>query len=292
MITSNKLLKHTCLLMGLLTAQFTFATSDRFSDVAITKHALSDTSYMLTGSGGNIGVSAGKDGILIIDNQFAPLSGKIIAALSSIQPGLPKYVVNTHYHGDHTGGNNLFGSNSIIFAHHNVLKRLAGDTSYKPAGLPSVTYHEGTSIHFNDDILHLIHMGPGHTDGDSVVLWDDKSVIHMGDLFFKDRYPYIDLNAGGSVKGYRNNVAALIRKINADTKVIPGHGELATRNDLIRFKHMLDKSINWMESKLESKMTLEQIKAEGVPKGKIDWSWSFITDDKWITTLYEGLKSK
>nr|WP_149027398.1 MBL fold metallo-hydrolase [Shewanella psychrophila] len=285
---SSNLLKGCVLILGLLLSQLSFA--DRFSDVEINKLKLSETSYMLTGSGGNIGVSAGKDGILIIDNQFAPLSGKIIATLSGIQPGQPKYVVNTHYHGDHTGGNNLFGMNSVIFAHHNVLKRLAGDTSYKAAGLPSVTYHKGTSIHFNGDTLHLLHMGPGHTDGDSVVLWEDKSVIHMGDLFFKNRFPYIDLKAGGSVKGYRDNVAAMIRKINKDTKVIPGHGELASRNDLIRFKHMLDKSINWMESKLSSGMSLEQIKLEGIPKGKIDWSWSFITEEKWINTLYQGLK--
>lgn len=288
MALSTNLLKANALILGLLLSQFSFA--DKFNDVEISKIKLSETSYMLTGSGGNIGVSAGRDGLLIIDNQFAPLSGKIIAALSGIQPGLPKYVVNTHYHGDHTGGNNLFGMNSVIFAHHNVLKRLAGDTSYKTAGLPSVTYHEGTSIHFNGDTLHLIHMGPGHTDGDSVVLWEDKSVIHMGDLFFKNRFPYIDLKAGGSVKGYRDNVASMIRKINKDTKVIPGHGELATKNDLIRFKHMLDKSINWMESQLSSGMSLEQIKLEGIPKGKIDWSWSFITEDKWINTLYEGLK--
>lgn len=283
-----RLLKISTLMLGLLLSQVSFA--DRFADVEISKQKLSETSYMLTGSGGNIGVSAGKDGILIIDNQFAPLSGKIVASLSTIQPGLPKYVVNTHYHGDHTGGNNLFGMNSVIFAHHNVLKRLSGDSSYKAAGLPSVTYHEGTSIHFNEETLHLIHMGPGHTDGDSVVLWEDKSVIHMGDLFFKDRFPYIDLKAGGSVKGYRDNVAAMIRKINNDTKVIPGHGSLATRNDLIRFKHMLDKSINWMESKLSSGMDLQQIQLEGIPKGKIDWSWSFITEEKWINTLYEGLK--
>ncbi|AQS36804.1 Zn-dependent hydrolase, glyoxylase [Shewanella psychrophila] len=288
MMRSSNLLKGCVLILGLLLSQLSFA--DRFSDVEINKLKLSETSYMLTGSGGNIGVSAGKDGILIIDNQFAPLSGKIIATLSGIQPGQPKYVVNTHYHGDHTGGNNLFGMNSVIFAHHNVLKRLAGDTSYKAAGLPSVTYHKGTSIHFNGDTLHLLHMGPGHTDGDSVVLWEDKSVIHMGDLFFKNRFPYIDLKAGGSVKGYRDNVAAMIRKINKDTKVIPGHGELASRNDLIRFKHMLDKSINWMESKLSSGMSLEQIKLEGIPKGKIDWSWSFITEEKWINTLYQGLK--
>ncbi|WP_076409183.1 MBL fold metallo-hydrolase [Shewanella sp. UCD-KL12] len=272
-----------------LTLSFS-AIADRFSDVEVTQLKLSESSYMLTGSGGNIGVSAGKDGILIIDNQFAPLSEKIIATLSTIQPGLPKYVVNTHYHGDHTGGNNLFGQSSIIFAHHNVLKRLAGDTSYKPAGLPSVTYHEGTSIHLNNSTLHLLHMGPGHTDGDSVVLWADKSVVHMGDLFFKDRYPYIDLKAGGSVIGYRDNVATMIRKIDSATQVIPGHGEIANKDDLIRFKHMLDSSINWMQDNIAEGKTLEQVKAQGVPKSERDWSWSFISHDRWITTLYEGLK--
>ncbi|ACA86111.1 MBL fold metallo-hydrolase [Shewanella woodyi] len=267
-----------------------FANDDRFKDVEITPQQLTETSYMFTGSGGNIGVSAGSDGILIIDNQFAPLADKISAALSKIQTGKPKYVVNTHYHGDHTGGNNLFGIDGVILAHHNVLSRLSGNTSYTPEGLPSITYHEGINIHFNGENLQLLHMGPGHTDGDSIVLWQDKSVLHMGDLFFKDRFPYIDLNAGGSVKGYRNNVAAMIRKIDDETKVIPGHGSLATRNDLIRFKHMLDASINWMESKLQAQQTLDEIQAEGMPEKWQAWEWRFISEKKWIDTLYNGLK--
>ncbi len=171
-----------------------------------------------------------------------------------------------------------------------MLSRLSGNTSYTPAGLPSITYHEGINIHFNGENLQLLHMGPGHTDGDSIVLWQDKSVLHMGDLFFKDRFPYIDLNAGGSVKGYRNNVAAMIRKINDETKVIPGHGSLATKNDLIRFKHMLDASINWMQSKLQAQQTLDEIQAEGMPEKWQSWEWRFISEKKWIDTLYNGLK--
>ncbi len=273
----------------LLTAS-TAASDDRFNHVEIMPEQLTPTSYMFAGAGGNIGVSAGNDGILIIDNQFAPLADKIAAALSKIQAGKPKYVVNTHYHGDHTGGNNLFGISGVILAHHNVLSRLSNNKSYTPAGLPSITYHEGINIHFNGDNLQLLHMGPGHTDGDSVVLWQDKSVVHMGDLFFKDTFPYIDLKAGGSVKGYRNNVAAMIRKIDDKTKVIPGHGSLANKDDLIRFKHMLDDSINWMKNKLSSGMTLKEIQTEGMPVEFASWEWSFISEEKWIDTLYNGLK--
>jgi len=280
----------TLLSISCLLSPLTLADDDRFKDVVITPQKLTQTSYMFTGSGGNIGVSAGKDGILIIDNQFAPLADKITAALSSIQPGSPKYVVNTHYHGDHTGGNNLFGISGIILAHHNVLKRLSSNSNYQPSALPSITYHEGTTIHFNGDSLQLLHMGPGHTDGDSIVLWADKSVVHMGDLFFKDKYPYIDLKAGGSVKGYRDNVGIVIDKIGSETKVIPGHGELASKDNLIRFKRMLDGSINWMESQLSAGATLEQMQEKGLPDQWKNWGWSFISEEKWIATLYEGLK--
>ncbi|QYK00088.1 MBL fold metallo-hydrolase [Shewanella psychrotolerans] len=277
-----------CFLLG----NSAFAADDRFANVEIVSQQLSPNTYMFTGSGGNIGVSAGQDGIIIIDNQFAPLAGKISAALNTIQPGLPRYVVNTHYHGDHTGGNNSFGPSSTIFAHSNVLKRLASNDKYTQAALPSITYEQGVSIHFNGDILHLIHLGAGHTDGDSVVLWDDKSVVHMGDLFFKDKWPYVDLEAGGSVKGYRDSVANIINRIGSDTKVIPGHGELATKNDLIRFKHILDESINWMEGQLITAKSLETLKQNGLPQNLQGWGWHFISDERWIETLYQDLSSK
>ncbi|MCL1045792.1 MBL fold metallo-hydrolase [Shewanella electrodiphila] len=279
-----------CLLALSITSFSTLADDDRFKDVTITSQKLTENAYMFTGSGGNIGVSAGIDGILIIDDQFAPLADKISATLNEIQAGKPKYVINTHYHGDHTGGNALFGEQGIIFAHHNVLKRLSAKEGTPKAALPVVTYSKDVSIRFNNDTLTLKHMGPGHTDGDSVVFWENDNLVHMGDLFFKDRFPYVDLNGGGSVIGYRDNVAKALTMMDKQTQVIPGHGELANKNDLMKFKHMLDDSINWMKKKLTQGKTLEQIQAEGVPAKWKDWSWNFITEEKWINTLYQDLK--
>ncbi|MEZ9139251.1 MULTISPECIES: MBL fold metallo-hydrolase [unclassified Shewanella] len=279
-----------CLLALSITSFSTVADDDRFKDVTITSQKLTENAYMFTGSGGNIGVSAGTDGILIIDDQFAPLADKISATLNEIQAGKPKYVINTHYHGDHTGGNAHFGEQGIIFAHHNVLKRLSAKEGTPKAALPVVTYSKDVSIRFNNDTLTLKHMGPGHTDGDSVVFWENDNLVHMGDLFFKDRFPYVDLNGGGSVIGYRDNVAKALTMMDKQTQVIPGHGELANKNDLMKFKHMLDDSINWMKKKLTQGKTLEQIQAEGVPAKWKDWSWNFITEEKWINTLYQDLK--
>lgn len=271
-------------------ANSSYADDDRFKDVTIKAQQLTDTTYMFVGSGGNIGVSAGSDGILIIDDQFAPLADKISASLNKIQSGVPKYIVNTHYHGDHTGGNAHFGAKGTILAHHNVLKRLASDDKTPASALPVITYSDHISIHFNQDTLEVLHLGPGHTDGDSVVYWQNNNVIHMGDLFFKDRFPYIDLKGGGSVIGYRDNVGKIVMKINDNTQVIPGHGDLATKSELLKFKHMLDDSINWMKANINEGKTLEQIKAAGVPDKYKDWSWAFINADKWIETLYQDLK--
>lgn len=262
---------------------------DQFKDVTITSKKLTDTTFMFTGSGGNIGVSAGTDGILIIDDQFAPLAEKITASLNNIQPGVPKYIVNTHYHGDHTGGNAHFGEKGTILAHHNVLKRLAADSKTSKSALPVITYSDRISIHFNQDTLDILHLGPGHTDGDSVVHWQKANVIHMGDLYFKDRFPFIDLNGGGSVLGYRDNVATILDRIDDKTQIIPGHGDLANKTELLEFKHMLDNCINWMKSEKAQGKTLTQIKKMGVPEEYKQWSWNFITADKWIDTLYNDL---
>ncbi|QIR14463.1 MBL fold metallo-hydrolase [Shewanella aestuarii] len=271
-------------------ANVSYADEDRFKNVEINAQQLTDTTYMFIGSGGNIGVSAGSDGILIIDDQFAPLADKISASLNKIQSGVPKYIVNTHYHGDHTGGNAHFGANGTILAHHNVLKRLASDDKTPASALPVITYSDHISIHFNQDTLEVLHLGPGHTDGDSVVYWQKNNVIHMGDLFFKDRFPYIDLKGGGSVIGYRDNVGKIVMKIDDNTQIIPGHGDLATKSELLKFKHMLDDSINWMKANINEGKSLEQIKAAGVPDKYKDWSWAFINADKWIDTLYQDLK--
>ncbi|WP_394131079.1 MBL fold metallo-hydrolase [Shewanella maritima] len=269
------------------------ADDDRFKDVKISSTKLTETVYLFTGSGGNIGVSSGEDGVLIIDDQFAPLADKISAQLASIHKhpssSQPKYIVNTHYHGDHTGGNAHFGQRGTILAHHNVLKRLSSNDKLSKSALPVVTYDEGIHIHFNNDTLKVIHLGPGHTDGDSVVHWQNSNVIHMGDLYFKDRFPYVDLKGGGSVIGYRDNIAEVLRVLPDDIQIIPGHGDLATKSDLRKFKHMLDDSINWMNEHIREEKSIETIQAAGMPEKYKDWGWRFITEKKWIDTLYQDL---
>ncbi|MBB1439539.1 MBL fold metallo-hydrolase [Shewanella sp. SG41-4] len=273
-------------------AQTSAIADDKFSDVVIKSNKLDNNTYMFIGAGGNIAVSAGDDGILIVDDQFAPLADKITAALNDIQPGLPKYIVNTHYHGDHTGGNAHFGKTGSILAHHNVFKRLKADSNIPASALPAITYEENVSIHFNQDTLEVIHLGPGHTDGDSVVMWKQGNIIHMGDLYFKDRFPYIDLAAGGSITGYRENVSIILDLLDNKTKVIPGHGALADKNELLKFKHMLDDSINWMRGEIEMGNDLATIKKQGVPEKYANWAWEFISADKWIETLYQDLSAK
>ena len=291
----NKTLRltFTSLLIGFYSIGPTsLAAEDKFAKVEITATKLSEHVYMLSGAGGNIGVSAGEDGLLIIDDQFAPLANKISAALADIQTGNPKYIVNTHYHGDHTGGNSFFGQTGAIFAHDNVLKRLASDEKFSVTALPSITYDQGIKIHFNSDTLQLVHLGAGHTDGDSVVFWHNAPVVHMGDLFFKDRFPYIDLKAGGSVLGYRDSVATILARVDEDTKIIPGHGDLATKQDLIRFKQMLDLSIDWMMQQLKAKKSLDEIKQQGLPEALQGWGWKFISQETWINTLYNDLSKQ
>ncbi|SDI84323.1 Glyoxylase, beta-lactamase superfamily II [Ferrimonas sediminum] len=271
----------------LLTLIFALPASgdDRFKDIEIVSQEVAQGVYMLTGSGGNIGVSAGDDGILIIDDQFAPLADRIAAALTAINPKPVKYLLNTHYHGDHIGGNAEFASQATIFAHHNVRLRLAQDSSLTPAHLPVVTYSDGITIHFNGDRLRVVHLPSGHTDGDSLVRFERANVVHMGDLFFKDTFPYVDLKGGGSVEGYLNNVTTALGWMDDDTKVIPGHGGLATKADMQKFQEMLLNSITWAR-KQPMDASLQQWQA-AFPESLHSWSWRFITTERWVTTLYE-----
>jgi len=265
-------------------------TADRFKDVEIRATQVADTVYMLQGAGGNIGVSAGEDGILIIDDQFEPLAEKITEALKEINPGNPKFIVNTHYHGDHTGGNAWFHKHkqSTVFAHDNVRKRLANNKAHRQDALPVVTYAQGVKFHFNRDTINVMHLPVGHTDGDSVVWFEHANVLHMGDLFFQGRFPYIDLKAGGTVAGYIKNTRQVLAQLQADTKIIPGHGKLSDKKELERSLVMLEQTSNDVKKLKDQGLSLEQVLATGLDKKWQSWSWNFITEEKWITTLYQG----
>jgi glyoxylase-like metal-dependent hydrolase (beta-lactamase superfamily II) len=263
-----------------------------FSNVEIKATHVAGHVYMLTGSGGNIGVSVGPDGILIVDDQFAPLAPKIEAALKQLNPGKLKFVLNTHYHGDHTGGNKYFGQQAHIIAHTNVRKRLGGTPGDSKPELPIITFDDSLSVWFNGEEIQLAHVTPAHTDGDSVVYFTDANVIHFGDTFFSGRFPNIDLSGGGDVRGYMRNVEASLKKVPADAKLIPGHGPLRTVKELKEFHEMLVETSGIVEKAIAAGKTLEQIKADGLPEKWKGWAVPTLSTSRWLEILYGGLKPK
>lgn len=265
------------------------AEDDRFANVQITSEALAPGIHMLTGAGGNIGVSSGPDGLLIIDDQFAPLAEKIDAALNRIQPGPVRFIINTHHHGDHTGGNAHFAQSGTVFAHQNVLKHLQADDTVSEAHWPVVTFQDGIAFRFNNQNIRVIHLGAGHTDGDSLVWFEGANVLHMGDLFFKDRFPFVDQAHGGTVRGYVERVREALTWTDDNTRIIPGHGDLANKADLARFLTMLEDSLAWAESmKGQPKAAWHEA---GVPEAYQDWAWQFIGESRWIDTLWQEMET-
>ncbi len=284
-----KLIRNLLAACLFLTAASAFGQG-RFANVTVTAQPVAGSIHMLTGAGGNIGVSVGDDGLLIVDTQFAPLSSKIEAALEGLGKGDLQYVLNTHWHGDHTGGNENFGKKADIVAHANVRKRLV--ESDKPAvSLPRITYENSLSLHFNGEEIRVVHLGPGHTDGDSVVWFTKSKVVHLGDHFFVNRFPYIDLGSGGSVEGYLKNIGRLLKELPDDYKIIPGHGELADKQDLKAFHAMLVECIGIVRKGIGDGKTVNQLKAEGMPAKYKSWGARFINTDRWIDIVYGGLAS-
>jgi cyclase len=284
---------------GLVLAATPMLAQQDFSKVEMKVVPVSGSIYMLQGAGGNIGVSAGPDGILIVDDQYAPLAGKIRDALKGINPGKLKFVLNTHYHGDHTGSNPEFGPEASIIAQENVRKRLASGTTVRgdkvepmaAAGLPVITFEDAVSVHFNGEEIKAIHYPHGHTDGDSIIFFTKSNVVHMGDDFFLGRFPFVDLENGGSVQGLIENVGKVIAEIPANAKVIPGHGALATVEDLKAYHGMLTATTEIVRKGMEAGKTLEQLQAAGLPDQWQDWGSGFIKTDIWIATIYASYEA-
>jgi len=270
-------------------------------DVEIVAHHAAGSVYMLSGRGGNIGVSVGEDGVLLVDDQFAPLAGRIRRAVGEIAPGGEPdpevtFVLNTHWHGDHTGGNEVFGREAHIVAHEAVRRRLSTEQRIRgqvvepkpPEALPVVTFESSVSIHFNGEEIEVIHAPEGHTDGDAIVWFTGSNVVHMGDQMFAGRFPFVDLASGGSVQGYLRNVAGVLDRVPEDAVIVPGHGPMSDVEGLRRFHEMLEETVAIVRDRIESGMSLEEATEAGLPDRWSSWGEGFISTEQWIETVYRS----
>jgi glyoxylase-like metal-dependent hydrolase (beta-lactamase superfamily II) len=286
--------------LTLLFATSLSAQQQDFAKVEVKATKVAGNVYVLTGSGGNIGATVGDDGVAIIDDQFAPLAPKIQAALRELSPGPVRFVINTHWHGDHTGGNPVFAETATIMAHLNVRKRLlsGGKTpfiEFPPVtgkALPVVTFEQGLSLWWNGEEIRAIHPGIGHTDGDSVIWFMRSNVVHMGDDYFAGMFPFVDLASGGSVTKLIESVDVILGQIPADAKVIPGHGPVTGVAELRSYRGMLDGVVATVRKGLASGKTVEQMQKEKVLAPWEDWGKGFMKADTFLAVVAEDLAKK
>jgi cyclase len=270
------------------------AAEQDYSKVEINVTKVTGSVYMLQGAGGNIAACVGNDGIVIVDDQFAPLAHKIREALKGISDKPLKFVINTHFHGDHTGGNAALGKEATIIAQDNVRKRLhdgttVGGGSVKPAekaALPVVTFNDGTTVHVNDEEIHAVHFPHGHTDGDSIIFFKKANVVHMGDDFVTYGFPFVDTRNGGSVSGMIAAVERVLGMISADTKIIPGHGPVSAPDDMRKFVAMMKETRAIIADAVKSGKTLQQLKQEHLLAKYAENAKGFIKEDGWVAVLY------
>jgi len=270
-------------------------------DVQITSVDVADNIYMLMGQGGNIGVSVGVDGVFLVDDQFAPLTEKIKAAVAKLSDQAIRFVINTHWHFDHTGGNeNLGQDGAIIVAHDNVYERMSKDGFIKAlnpkvpaapkAALPLLTFNDTVSFHLNGHDINVVHQSNAHTDGDSIVFFKQANVIHMGDTFFNGLYPFIDASSKGEVNGMIKTAERILALANAQTKIIPGHGPLASKQDLQKFRDMLILVRDRMQKLLAQGKTLDEIIAMR-PNADLDKTWGggFLDPATFLRVLHSAM---
>ena len=292
--------------LGLLLGSVICAAQEQdFSKVEMKVTKVAGDVYMLQGAGGNIGASVGEDGIVIVDDQFAPLAEKIQAALKGITDKPVRFIINTHYHGDHTGGNAYFQKQAPIIAHDNVRKRLesggaAGNggsvhMDVKPSpkeALPIITFDHDVTVHLNGEDIRALYFPAGHTDGDSIIFFPKSNVVHMGDDFVTYGFPFIDVDSGGSINGMIDGVEKVIAQVPADVKIIPGHGPVSNLDDVRAYLTMLKATRDVVAQALKEGKSLDQMKQAKLLDPWKKYSGDFIKEDAFLETLYNSLSGQ
>jgi glyoxylase-like metal-dependent hydrolase (beta-lactamase superfamily II) len=290
-------MRRTISAVGLLLVSPVLALAQDFSQVQITTVPVRGSIYMLQGSGGNIGVSIGDDGTFIIDDQFAPLTEKIQAAIRALTPNPVRFVVNSHWHYDHSDGNENFGrAGALIVSHDNSRKRMETDQivslsnrpqpPYDEVGLPKITFHDSMRFYYNGDLIDVLHLGPAHTDGDAVIHFRDTNVIHTGDVFVRYGLPFIDNPNGGSIDGMIDSTWDIAGLIDDDTVIIPGHGQLSTRADLLAYREMLVTLRDRIRSQMAQGHSVDQIVASDPTRG---YAEPGAGTERWVRAAYDDL---
>jgi cyclase len=275
-----------------------------FDTVQVRAQQLRAGVYVLFGAGGNIGLSVGNDAAFIVDDQFAPLTPKIVAAIAAITNKPVRFVINTHWHGDHSGGNESFGkAGTLIIAHNNVRKRMSAEQfndlynfrtpASPPGALPVVSFSDSITFHINGDDLVAFHVPPAHTDGDAIVYFTRADVVHMGDTFFLNTYPFIDTSTGGSVNGIIAAADRVLAMCTPQTIVIPGHGAAANCGDLRTYRNVVATVRDRVRAEMQKGRTLDQIKAAGLSKEfDAQWGVGFVPPDRFIELVHRSLTSR
>ena len=292
---------YLCILLSLLLNVSVYSQEDGFADVQIITHQVAPGVYMLEGRGGNIGVSVGEDGVFMIDDQFAPLTEKITAAVTALTDQPIRFLVNTHWHRDHTGGNENLGKQGVlIVAHDNVYARMSGDTgiaAFKTvvpaspkAALPVITFNDNVTFRLNGEEIRVAHYRNSHTDGDSVIYFTRANVIHTGDIGFNGSYPFIDVSSGGSIAGMIDSIRALLELADDDTRIIPGHGPISDKQGMQEYLEMLETVRERMNGLIAEGKSLEEIVALK-PNADYDAALGqgFINPEQFLRILHSDL---